>query len=225
MQEKNLLLIGGGGHCRSIIDSLMQSNQYTNVGIIDFNVGSDMGGLSVVGNDDDLTTLYQNKWNYAFVSLGSIESTEKRRRLYEKIRQIGFIIPSIIDTSSVVAHTVRLGIGCYIGKGVVINANSKIGDGCIINTRSVIEHDCMVGEFSHISTGSILCGEVCIGADTHIGAGTVIRQQINIGYNSIIGIGSVVVKDIPNNVKAFGNPCRVIESYYSCELPEKGDAQ
>ena len=75
----------------------------------------------------------------------------------------------------------------------------------------IVEHNCCVGNFSHISPGATICGHVLIGNDTHIGAGTVVRQEIIIGSNTLIGIGSVVIKDIPGYVKAYGNPCKVVE--------------
>lgn len=52
--------------------------------------------------------------------------------------------------------------------------------------------------------------EVHIGNNVWIGAGAVIVPGITIGDNSVIGAGSIVVKDIPANVVAVGNPCRVI---------------
>jgi len=91
----------------------------------------------------------------------------------------------------------------------VINAGSEIGICAIINSCAVVEHDCSVGAFSHISPGTILCGGVSIGSGAHVGAGAVVRQQLSIGHNSIIGMGSVVTRDIPENVIAFGNPCKI----------------
>ena len=50
---------------------------------------------------------------------------------------------------------------------------------------------------------------VHIGRNCWIGAGAVIMPGVTIGDNSVIGAGSVVTKDIPENVVAYGNPCRV----------------
>ena len=51
---------------------------------------------------------------------------------------------------------------------------------------------------------------VRIGNNVWIGAGAVILPGITIGENSVIGAGSIVTKDIPANVVAVGNPCRVL---------------
>lgn len=48
-----------------------------------------------------------------------------------------------------------------------------------------------------------------VGRNCWIGAGAVIMPGVTIGDNSVIGAGSVVTKDIPANVVAYGNPCRV----------------
>lgn len=52
--------------------------------------------------------------------------------------------------------------------------------------------------------------DVHIGDNVWIGAGAVVLPGVTIGENSVIGAGSVVTKDIPANVVAVGNPCRVL---------------
>ena len=51
---------------------------------------------------------------------------------------------------------------------------------------------------------------ISIGNDVWIGGNVIILGGVNIGNGSVIGAGSIVVKDIPDNVIAFGNPCKVI---------------
>lgn len=52
--------------------------------------------------------------------------------------------------------------------------------------------------------------DVHIGENAWIGAGTIIVPGVTIGKNTVIGAGSIVTKDIPDNVVAVGNPCRVL---------------
>lgn len=207
---KNLLLIGGGGHCSSVLSSVLANNYYDEVGIIDF-TNTPVMGISVVGRDEDLPNLKKSGWTDAFITVGSIGNTGLRRRLYQMIKELGFIVPVITDPSAVVAQDVKIGEGCFVGKGVILNSGTEIGECAIINTGAVIEHDCKIGAFAHISPGTVLCGRVKVGNDSHVGAGSVVRQQITIGNETLIGMGSVVVQNIPDQVKAFGNPCKVVE--------------
>lgn len=208
---KRILLVGGGGHCRSVIDTIIKADVYEEIGIIDDNT-CDYNGVLTIGNDDDIGRLHDEGWTDAFVTVGSIGDTTIRRRLYDMLREEGFNIPVIIDPTAVIAEDVVIEDGVFVGKGAIINSACKIGKCAIINTRAVIEHDCLVGAFAHISTGSILCGQTRVGDNTHIGAGSVVRQSVNIGNDSLIGVGSVVVKDISDHVNGFGNPFKVRQS-------------
>jgi sugar O-acyltransferase (sialic acid O-acetyltransferase NeuD family) len=211
--NKKILLVGGGGHCKSVLDSLLVLDQFSEIGIIDKkNIGKDLLGIPVIGGDDDLAQLYYDGYKYAFVTVGSIGNPEIRRRLFNKLNEIGFTVPNIIDPSAVVSHHLNMETGIFVGKNAVINAGSTIHKGVIINTGATIEHDCCVGEFVHIAPGSVLSGGVQIGKNTHIGANCVIKQQIKIGSDSIVGMGSVVLKDIEDNIIAYGNPCRGVRT-------------
>lgn len=207
--RKKLLLIGGGGHCGSVMDSVLTLNTYDDIGIVDY-TRVNVLGVSTVGTDDDLPYLFREGWTDAFITVGSVGNVSVRKRLYEKIKGIGFFIPTIIDPSVIIAQEVKIGEGCFIGKRAVINTGSSVGCCSIINTAAIIEHDCFIGPFAHISPGVILCGKANVGEDSHIGAGTVVKQQLTIGSQTVIGAGSNVVKDIPSNVIAFGNPCKVV---------------
>lgn len=208
--KRKLLLLGGGGHCHSVIDSVLSMNIYDEIGILD-STSEPYLGVSVIGNDADIPELLQVGWNEAFITVGSVGNTQVRRKLYEMLKGYGLSIPTIIDPTAVVARGTQLQEGVFVGKLAVINSGSSIGVCSIINTGAIIEHDCIVGDFSHISPGSILCGQVIVGQDTHVGAGSVVKQLINIGDNVLMGAGSVVLKDIPPEVKAYGNPCKVVK--------------
>ena len=207
---KKLLLIGGGGHCRSVLDSVLSSNEYEEVGIID-SADNAYLGAPVIGSDDDVPRLFREGWKEAFITVGSIGNTEIRRRLYNMVKDIGFIVPTIIDPSAVIGKGVTIDEGTFVGKRAVINTGTLVGVCAIINTGAILEHDFIVGDFSHLSPGTVLCGQVQIGNDSHVGAGSVVRQLIEIGERSIVGAGSVVVKDVSSNVRAFGNPCKAVE--------------
>jgi sugar O-acyltransferase (sialic acid O-acetyltransferase NeuD family) len=208
-----LLLIGGGGHCKSVIDSLIGTNYWADIKIIDFNIlkGTFLNSIEVIGNDTDLVNLSKLGYTHAFISIGSVGINSSREKIYFSLKEIGFKIPNIIDPSSIISRFSIIGEGSYIGKNVIINSNVTVGVCNIINTGSIIEHDCKIGDFVHIAPGSVLSGSVVIGDNTHVGTNTSIKNNITIGSNTVIGVGSVVVTNINHNVIAFGNPCREIK--------------
>lgn len=225
-ENRKIVLLGAGGHGKSVLDSLLSLSYYDSIGLIakkqetfalgnnknitkDYNGG--LYGVPVVGDDNDLPQLYAQGYTHAFICVGSIGEVTLRRELYILLKQIGFQIPNIIDPTAVISPYATLGEGIFVGKNAVVNAEAKIGNCAIINTMSVIEHECCIGDFVHVAPGSILGGKVTIEADTHIGSGSVIKQGIQIGTNTMVGMGSVVLKDIGSGVTAYGNPCKEVE--------------
>jgi sugar O-acyltransferase, sialic acid O-acetyltransferase NeuD family len=208
--KKKIMLIGGGGHCHSVVDSVIALGLYDEIGIVDTNNHSYLG-VSVIGADNDIPGLIKDGWTEAFITVGSVGNTAVRRKLYQMVKSYNLNVPVIIDPSAIIAKNVEIKEGTFLGKRAVINAGTSVGICSIINTGAVVEHDCVISDFAHISPGTVLCGQVTVGDDSHVGAGSVVRQLITIGSESVIGAGSVVVKNIPDKVKAYGNPCKVIE--------------
>jgi sugar O-acyltransferase (sialic acid O-acetyltransferase NeuD family) len=211
--NKRILLIGGGGHCKSVLDSLLELNEYAEIGIVDKkeNIGKSVMGVPVVGCDDDLAALFRDGYGYAFVTVGSIGNPTLRIKLFNLLNKIGYEIPIIIDGSAKVSKHAIIEQGVFIGKQTIVNAGALIQNGAIINSGSIVEHDCQIGAFSHIAPGVVLGGGVVVGEHSHVGSNATIKQQIQIGSNSIIGMGSVVLQNIDSNTTAYGNPCKEVK--------------
>lgn len=161
---EDIILLGIGGHARSVVDSIEQLGEYHIVGFLDLKEtkGKQLKNYCVIGTDEDLEWHFADGVKNAFVTIGFLGHSDVRKRLYHRLKQIGYKLPNIIDSTAVIASDAELGEGIFIGKRTIINANSQIENMCIINTGAVIEHDCQVKEFSHISVGSVLCGNVKI---------------------------------------------------------------
>ena len=131
--------------------------------------------------------------------------------LFERLLSSGkhVVFGTAIHPSAIVSPSAQIGEGTVIMAGAVINADAKIGKHCIINTGATVDHDCVIEDFCHIAPGAHISGGTHIGEGTWIGVGTSVIQYLNIGKNCMIGAGSVVVRDIPYDVTAYGNPCRI----------------
>lgn len=210
MAEGRLLLVGGGGHCRSVLDCALRSGTYEKIGIVEREGApeQDVLGVPIVGHDADLPRLLADGWQYAAVTLGSVGHPSRRRALFHHLKTLGFQLPVIADPSAVISSHAKLSEGTFVGKRTVVNAGSVIGACAILNTGAVIEHDCQIGSFCHISPGAVLCGSVQVEENAHVGAGAVVIQGIHIGQGAIIGAGSVIIRDVPGNCTIVGNPGR-----------------
>ena len=151
-------------------------------------------------------TYPEGEFGFTIITIGNCQM---RKKIVDRITVKKYV--TAIHPSAIIAPNVFIGEGCMIIHGAIIQSCSSIGRHCIINTKAVVEHDSVIHDFVHIAPGAIVCGGVEIGECTWLGAGSVVKQGIKIGSNCMIGAGSVVVKDIPDNVVAYGNPCRVIK--------------
>ena len=195
---KPILLIGGGGHCRSCIDVIETEGKYKIAGIIEKQktINQEILGYPIIGTDDNLHNL-RNKYTYALISVGQIKSSNIRIKLFHKVfEELHFTLPVIISPRAYVSKHARIGDGTIVMHDVIVNANARIGRNCIINNKSLIEHDAVVGDNCHISTGAIVNGGVKIGEECFVGSGVVTKNLISIGNNCVIGVGESINRDI-----------------------------
>ena len=195
--SKSIYIYGASGH-----------------GLVVADVAKSCGYEDIVFLDDDKSkgflTFEDIKENRDYHIAFGIGNNQIREKLYKKVKENGFSIPTLIHPSSIISPSAKIEEGTVIMPNVVVNAKAYIGKCVILNSSCVVEHECMIGDFVHISPKVSIAGDVRIGDFTHIGIGSSIIQCLEIGKNSIIGAGSVVVKNIPDFKKAYGNPCKEI---------------
>jgi acetyltransferase-like isoleucine patch superfamily enzyme len=120
---------------------------------------------------------------------------------------------TLVHPQAVVFASAALLPGCFIEPGTVISSFARLGYGVSVKRGATIGHHVALGNYVNINPGATICGQVTIGHATIIGAGAVVSDGVTIGSNCMIGAGSVVVKNIPDNVVAFGNPCKVMKGF------------
>ena len=190
---KKIILLGGGGHCKSVIDVIEQEKKYKIHGIVDKPkfLGSKILGYKVIGSDLDLEYLAK-KYKNAIITVGQIQSPLVRIKLFNLARKAGFKFPSIISPRAYVSKYSRIGMGTIVLHNVVVNSNVSIGNNCIINTKSLIEHDCEISDHCHISTCATINGSVKIRSKCFIGSNATVRDGITIKENNFVKAHSLV---------------------------------
>lgn len=204
-----LILLGGGGHCASVIDVIEQEGTYQIKGILDVaeKVGQEVQGYSIIGTESDIPDLVNDETLF-LVTVGQIGNAEVRIRLYHIIKDAGAKMPVIVSPSAYVSPHAQLGEGTVVMHQACVNAGARIGINNIINSQALLEHHVTTGAHCHISTASVLNGDCHLGDEVLIGSRASLRQGVSIGNQVLIGMGSVVLRDIREAGLYIGVPAR-----------------
>lgn len=201
--------IGAGGSAKIILNILRDyQNECEVVGLVDDDkrkTGSIFEGIPIIGITESLIEL-DVMFDAVIICVGATRNTVARKRIYDFLKVNNLKVASAISKNSIISPNVNIGEGCIIMPGVVINAGAVVGENVYINSGTIIEHDCYIGNSCFLATGCILSGCVKIQEGTFMGSGSVAIGKTKIGKNVTIGAGSVIIRDIPDNVVAYGNP-------------------
>lgn len=205
MKERQLIMVGGGGHCRSLIE-VAESAGYSVLGVLDLpdNVGKEFLSTRVIGTDDDIPA-YVDKALFV-IAVGSIKDPSTRIRLFERVKAAGGKLATVVASTARVSEYATLGEGTVVMHHALVNAGAKVGSNVILNSFADIEHDSVIGNHCHVSTGAIVNGGCRVGDACFVGSGAVLVQGITIGDGFVIGAGSLVVGNISTKGVYVGNP-------------------
>jgi len=209
---KNIVLFGGGNQVHYTLDIIQKQGLYNVVGIIDsvHDVGTERFGHKIIGRQEDIKSLIEE---YG-IEAGIITIGDNWIRYYisEQVKNLikDFEFVNAIHPSVVIGNNVQIGTGVVVMAGVIINPMAKIGNHTFFATGCQIEHDCTIEDYASVSAGSVLGGYVHIKKYSAVTLGVTILDRITIGQNSVIGSGSLVIKNVPDNILAYGNPCKNI---------------
>jgi len=216
--REKLILIGGGGHCKSCIDVIQAEGRFDIAGIVESagtrpegianeesGIGRQVSGYQVIGTDLDLPELLA-KYKNALITVGQIRSAEIRIKLYDLVAELGGVFPVIISPNAYVSKTALIRPGTIVMHHAVVNAEAIIGRNCILNTGSLVEHESVVGDHCHLSTCSVTNGQCKVGNRVFIGSRTVLSNNIEIGDDTVVAAGSVVLRSLHEPGTYTGNP-------------------
>lgn len=207
--KEEIVLIGGGGHCRACIDVIETQDKFRIAGVIDVKgkPHKKVSSYEVIGCDQDLPELIK-QYKYYLITIGQIKNAEKRRERFEHLRKLDAVFPVIISPFAYVSNKASIGDGTIVMHKAFINSGANVGYNCIINTGVIIEHDVRIEDHCHMSTGAIVNGQCTIGEGTFLGSGSITANNITIIDNTVVGAGSCVVDSIVESGVYVGSPAR-----------------
>lgn len=209
--KKDIILVGGGGHCKSCIDVIEQEYKFQIAGVVDLpeKLHHKIFNYKIIGNDDDLIEIVK-KYEYFLITLGQIKTPDKRISLFEKIKNLGGKFPVIKSPLAYISKHANIQEGTVLMHGALVNAGAKIGQNCIVNTKSLIEHDAVIGNHCHIATNAVVNGDCNVGSGTFLGSNAMIHESVHIGVQCIVGAGAAVIKDVNSNTTVVGIPAKAV---------------
>lgn len=206
--KKDLILIGGGGHCKSCIDVIEHAGDFNIVGILDKKelIGNKILSYDIIGTDEDVLKFKQCSF---LITVGQIKSSAVRKKIYHNLTANELTFATVISPRAYVSKYANIGVGTIVMHNAMINSAVTVGHNCIINTKALIEHDTIVGNHCHISTAAILNGNCKIGDDVFIGSNATLVNQVMIADEVIVGAGITVISSINSKGIYTGNTTRV----------------
>lgn len=202
-----IVVYGGGGHGKSVIELIRALNTYRIVGILDDGIpltGTEddplrILGIPVLGGKEKLPELYNQGIRLAANAVGGIGDIQVRVKIFERLSEHGFVCPILVHPTVYVEPSASLSAGVQVFPHAYIGSEAHIGFGVIINTGAIVSHECQIGNFVNLSPGAILAGQVTVGDRVLIGMGVTVNIGVRIGSNSRIGNNATIKADVPAN--------------------------
>lgn len=208
----NLLLVGGGGHCLSVIESIESSGLFNIIGISDSpeRVGMSIMDYKIIVSDNEIPHLMVDNLQ-CLVTIGQIKTSGPRIQAFNFLKTNNLSIATVFDRNSIISKRSTIEEGTVVLRNSFINSGVLIGHNCIINTGAIIEHSSVIGNHVHISTGAIVNGDCKIGDRCFVGSGAIIANGLSVCPDTLIGAGSFVLGNIQVPGTYLGNPARRIK--------------
>jgi len=201
LKPKSIIIYGGGGHGKTLIELILLMSDYHIIGVIDDGIKSNeyILGIPVLGGNEILADLYSSGVRLAVNAIGGIGDATIRTKVFKKLAQTGFECPVVVHPTAFVESSAVLSQGVQVFAHAYVGSESHIGYGVIVNTGSIISHGCQVGNYANISPGAILAGDVTLGEGVLVGMGVTVNLGVKVGIGARIGNGATIKSDVPEN--------------------------
>lgn len=200
--QKRLIIMGCGGHARSVYSLIPDVSQYDEIVFVDENAQE----KELIYGRPVVKRIEFDEHDQIIVAIG--DNSKREKAFSHILHNTNSEIITISSSQAYIASTATIGKGCFVSAYAYLGPNTSVGENTIINTGAIVEHESKIGCNCHIAPKSTICGRSKIGNCVFIGAGATIVDGIEIADNVTIGAGSVVTNSITGSGVYFGCPAR-----------------
>lgn len=186
---KKIVVVGAGGHGKSVADLLLLQKEYELAGFVDdtYPEISDVWGFPVLGrmSADTLSSLHENV-GCVVVAIGN---NALRESIFKLVDGLGLVMPRIVHPNAFVSPRAILGNGCVVMANAVIGTEARLGDGVIINAGAIVDHHAVVDDFGHLGVNASMAGGAYLGRLAWAQAGVALGYGVSIPEQQILKPG------------------------------------
>jgi acetyltransferase EpsM len=202
-----ILIYGGGGHGKKVIDLIRALDGYRIAGIIDDGLAASSAGgsqptvmgVAVLGAREVLPRLFSEGVRLAANGMGGIGDVGIRLKVSERLAKTGFVCPPLVHPRAFVEPSASLSAGVQVFPNAYVGSEARLGRDVIVNNGAIISHDCELGDFANIAPGALIAGGVQVGEEVLVGMGVAVTLGVQIGRRARLGNGSTINAEVPEN--------------------------
>lgn len=200
-KESDVIIIGGKGGAKMVIDAIRSTGDWNIQGIIDNNIspGELVMDIPVLGGEYLLEDVLNAGFTKIILSFSTLQNLKSRNEIYQNFKKRGFEFPNIIHQKATIEPSVNMGEGNIVLASAMIGSEVELGSVNYINTGALICHEAKIGDNNHFAPNSVIAGRVKIADNVLVGMCTTTFYDISIGSNSILNNGTNIIKNIPSN--------------------------
>ena len=184
MAKKRLLVVGAGGHGRSVAEAAELSGQFEVVGFLDDDIpiGEVVFKSHILGNVASITNHY-SVIDQAIVAIGN---NAVREKITQQLTEAGYTMATVVHPCAFVSPTAKVGEGGAIMAGAIVATEALLGVGTIVNCGAVVDHHAMVEDYGHLGVNSSMAGFTVLGRGAWMQAGSAVGYGVTLKPGEVL---------------------------------------
>lgn len=189
--KKRLLIIGAGGHGRSVAEAALLGQDYALTAFLDDATKPPkhhLWGCPVWGATAMLADC-RGRIDEVIVAIGN---NALREALHQQAKAQGIPLATVIHPAAMVSPTATSGEGSAIMAGAIVGTGAQLGEGVIVNCGAVVDHDCVVESFGHLGVNAGMAGGSVLGRSAWMPVGSALAYGVKVLAGRVLRAGEVV---------------------------------